>query len=168
MERVGNLGDSGKWVCGISQYVNFDKRPLIVYSFGVSEDSSFEAELIDRTAAHVYAFDYLVDTMGPEITSQATSKVKFSKIGLGGHDQTVDGNHFMTLPSIMSGLGHDYVDILKMDVEGAEFDALDQLMETYNGSSLPFGQMMVEFHLWAAPQNIRDLVTWWERLESLG
>ncbi|KAH3916393.1 hypothetical protein HBI56_044930 [Parastagonospora nodorum] len=168
MERVGSFGDGGKWICGISQYAAFKERPIVVYSFGVDEDSSFEAELVDRTSAHVYAFDYSVDNMGPEITNGSKVNVKFSKIGLGGSDETVDGNRFMTLPSIMSELGHDYVDILKMDVEGAEFDALDVLMETYNGSSLPFGQLMIEFHLWAAPQNIRDLVAWWERLESFG
>lgn len=168
MERVGSFGDGGKWICGMSQYAAFEERPLVVYSFGVDEDSSFEAELVDRTSAYVYAFDYTVDDMGPEITNGSKTNVKFSKIGLGGSDQTVDGNRFMTLPSIMSELGHDYVDILKMDVEGAEFDALDVLMETYNGSSLPFGQLMIEFHLWAAPQNIRDLVAWWERLENFG
>jgi len=168
MERLGNFGDGGKWICGISQYAAFEERPLIVYSFGVDEDSSFEAELVDRTSAYIYAFDYSVDNMGPEVANGTKSNVKFSKIGLGGHDETIDGNQFMTLPSIMSELGHDYVDILKMDIEGAEFDALDVLMETYNGSNLPFGQIMIEFHLWAAPQNIRDLVAWWERLERFG
>jgi FkbM family methyltransferase len=137
MERVGHFGDGGKWICVIFQYAAFDERPLIVYSFGVDEDSSFEAELVDRTSAHIYAFDYSVDNMGPKVTNGTNSKVKFSRIGLGGCDETVDSNHFMTLPSIMSELGHDYVNILKIDVEGAEFDALDVLIETYNGSSLP-------------------------------
>lgn len=42
MERVGRLGDGGKWVCGMSQYVNFPAdRPCIIYSFGVRDESSF-------------------------------------------------------------------------------------------------------------------------------
>lgn len=42
MERVGRMGDGGKWVCGMSQYVNFPKnRECVIYSFGVRDESSF-------------------------------------------------------------------------------------------------------------------------------
>lgn len=33
IERIGRMGDGGKWICGLSQYEKSDK-PCIVYSFG--------------------------------------------------------------------------------------------------------------------------------------
>lgn len=42
MERIGRMGDGGKWVCGMSQYVNYPKgRDCVIYSFGVRDESSF-------------------------------------------------------------------------------------------------------------------------------
>lgn len=36
------MGDGGKWVCGMSRYVNFPAdRQCIIYSFGVRDESSF-------------------------------------------------------------------------------------------------------------------------------
>ncbi|OJD33866.1 methyltransferase domain protein [Diplodia corticola] len=168
MERIGSLGDGGKWICGTSQYSKVESCPLIVYSFGVGTDSSFEAELINMTNAQVYAFDYSVERIGPQIAEKDSSRVQFMKIGLGDQDALVDGQRFLTLQSIISAFGHQYIDILKMDIEGAEFKALDAFMETYKGKDLPVGQILIEIHLWAAPQNVRDLVKWWKKLEAFG
>lgn len=33
VERIGRMGDGGKWVCGMSQYEK-NKGPFIIYSFG--------------------------------------------------------------------------------------------------------------------------------------
>ncbi|GKT41446.1 uncharacterized protein ColSpa_01627 [Colletotrichum spaethianum] len=45
MERVGRMGDGGKWVCGMSRYVHFPKdRECVIYSFGVRDESSFGKE----------------------------------------------------------------------------------------------------------------------------
>lgn len=61
LERVGTLGDGGKIVCGMTRYErecpgpssdSNSARELIVYSFGVSDDSSFEAELLQRRLAY--------------------------------------------------------------------------------------------------------------------
>ncbi len=50
MERVGRMGDGGKWVCGMSRYEALSrKRPCTLYSFGVRDESSFENELLSRT-----------------------------------------------------------------------------------------------------------------------
>lgn len=34
VERIGRMGDGGKWVCGMSRYEK-NQRPLIIYSFGM-------------------------------------------------------------------------------------------------------------------------------------
>lgn len=42
MERVGRMGDGGKWVCGMTRYDDFpEDRECIIYSFGVRDESSF-------------------------------------------------------------------------------------------------------------------------------
>ena len=41
MERVGRMGDGGKWVCGMSRYEQLAPKKCIVYSFGVQTESSF-------------------------------------------------------------------------------------------------------------------------------
>lgn len=33
-----------------------------------------------------------------------------------------------TLRSVMSGLGHEHIDVLKMDIEGSEFKVIENLM----------------------------------------
>jgi hypothetical protein len=42
MERIGRLGDGGKWVCGMSLYEEIPaEKPCVTYSFGVQTESSF-------------------------------------------------------------------------------------------------------------------------------
>ena len=42
MERIGRMGDGGKWVCGMSLYENIPvEKPCVIYSFGVQTESSF-------------------------------------------------------------------------------------------------------------------------------
>lgn len=47
-----------------------------------------------------------------------------------------------TLETLMKNNGHRYIDILKMDIEDAEFDILTQLLNTYN--DLPTDFFMIE------------------------
>jgi len=64
---------------------------------------------------------------------------------------------------------HDYIDILKVDVEGAEFDALSKLMDDFATQDLPVGQLAVEMHL-EDPEhwNFDKVSNFMERLESFG
>ena len=46
VSRIGNLGDGGKFVCAVDRVI---ERPnCVIYSLGVSGDSSFEASLLSR------------------------------------------------------------------------------------------------------------------------
>lgn len=62
--------------------------------------------------------------------------------------------------------GHNFIDILKVDIEGSEFDVLGALLDAYKGRPLPFGQLQIEIHLWG--KNFESFLTWWERLEEAG
>ena len=70
IQRVGRLGDGGKWVCGMSLYESREARfapaitqhktrirsETIIYSFGVNDESTFEAEMLSRIpSAHSHA-----------------------------------------------------------------------------------------------------------------
>ena len=46
------------------------------------------------------------------------------------------------LPTIMRDLGHDRIDLVKMDIEGAEFSVLDDLVD----NNVLASQLLVEFH----------------------
>jgi len=49
MERIGRLGDGGKWVCGMSLYEDIpQEKPCVIYSFGVQTESSFGKSLTFR------------------------------------------------------------------------------------------------------------------------
>ncbi|CAI5495852.1 unnamed protein product [Closterium sp. Naga37s-1] len=50
----------------------------------------------------------------------------------------------LRLPTFMCGNGHGFVDVLKMDVEGVEFDVCDAWLRMK--TPLPFGQILIEFH----------------------
>ena len=85
VQRVGNFGDGGKWVCGLrlleaakeeEEGAEGDEhpkshRPCVVYSFGVATESSFEEELLRRTDCEIWAFDGSVDKMGQGIEPDA-------------------------------------------------------------------------------------------------
>jgi hypothetical protein len=46
--------------------------------------------------------------------------------------------------------GHTHIDLLKIDIEGWEFETLANLLKPYidSGKPLPFGQLSMEIHLW--------------------
>lgn len=62
-------------------------------------------------------------------------------------------------------------DILKMDIEFAEFEALDGLSDDFpasQGYELPIGQLMIEIHLFKGRIDSKAYLQWWERLEVRG
>ncbi|CBX98427.1 hypothetical protein LEMA_P098360.1 [Plenodomus lingam JN3] len=205
IQRIGRLGDGGKWVCGMSVYESLpvpEKRPglspsqapvyapqdgLVVYSFGINAESSFEAELLERVpSARIWGYDFSVDAWGPQIKPEYRPRTYFKKVGLGKTDQHDSSPPFWTLPSLMKENAHSYIDILKIDIEGSEYDALDTMMDAFENTRsaagngiMPIGQVMIELHLGdgvhlegttegGAAVDFHRFQTWWERLEKMG
>ena len=78
-QRVGRLGDGGKWVCGLKS--NLLQTPgCLVYSLGSAGDTSFEEIIINKTACEVHTFD---PTLSPEMETavQSKDKLHFYPIG---------------------------------------------------------------------------------------
>lgn len=141
----------------------------IVYSCGIGEDVSFDMDIIKRYGCKVFAFDptpmakkYIESNIKnekfvflPYAIAASDKEIKFHiyKKGVGNSDGS--GSEFeqskkieentiyvqgKTINSIMRELGHDHVDLLKLDIEGSEYDILPELVE------LDIKQMVVEFH----------------------
>lgn len=182
IQRVGRLGDGGKWVCGMSLYEakptpaishsSGDKQPeTIIYSFGVNDESTFEAEMLARIpSAQIYAYDFSVTKFGPQLSPAYSARAHFKQVGLGHQDEIYRNPQFFTLRSLMEQNEHTYIDILKIDIEGSEYGALDAFMNSCEQSGvLPIGQVLIELHLVDDKHvNFETFRRWWERLEGFG
>jgi len=115
LQRVGQLGDGGKWVCRIEELQK--KKPCVIYSFGVRDDISFEMESWNRTGCVVYAFDPTVEGLPEAIANNLSFPIIYHKEALGpvsGPTKT-----FMLVRSlydIMRHYGHDFIDVLKVEI----------------------------------------------------
>lgn len=181
LERIGRLGDGGKWVCGMSRYEILTPGPstqgstdksMVVYSFGVEHDSSFEAALLRRLNVEIWGFDYSVDGWAKEVPSN--SRTHFTKAAISGKTDRDQSPPQLAVRDIMADNGHHFVNLMKMDIEGAEFQALSALMDSAQEMGqhvLPIGQLLIELHITSrddCPQTARELVEWFQRLESFG
>lgn len=141
-------------------------RPgAVVYSFGLELDISFDLELIDRTGAMVFGFDPTPRSIAYVKQQALPVGFELREYGVGDHDGVVTFHapenpehisHSMVarkgaathefpikrLSTIMREHGHRRLDVLKMDVEGAEYDVLDQLI----AQKLDIDQLLIEFH----------------------
>ncbi|KAK1221833.1 hypothetical protein PQX77_015332 [Marasmius sp. AFHP31] len=187
IQRLGALGDGGKWVCGITRLET--KRDCVVYSFGINYESSFEAEILRNTEhCQIWGYDFSVKSFGPEIPRNQRQRTHFHPYKLGGSDQKAVGKEppMYTLGSLMrlNGTvctnlsrrqvayvlltGHEHIDILKVDIESWEFDLLTTLIKSYRDAEmpLPFGQLQLEIHAWN--KSFEEYLKWWEMLEEAG
>ncbi|KAI0055268.1 hypothetical protein BV25DRAFT_1833324 [Artomyces pyxidatus] len=199
IERVGALGDGGKWVCGLSRLRH--KEDCVIYSVGSPADASFEAEVLARTEfCQLFLYDPSSSSAPRALTRQdnldlapedvedgpwdAHGRVHFKRWGVAGWEAhgPDDKVKLYTLQSLMKANGHTHIDLLKVDLEGWEFDALSTFVaaQSPNGlppyttaapvpedvPMLPVGQMLLELHLWGRP--FPDLLHWWTVLERAG
>jgi FkbM family methyltransferase len=140
----------------------------IVYSFGLGEDVSFDLALIERTSCQVFGFDPTPRSIAWVKAQALPAGFHVRELGIAAHDGQASFappknpahiSHSMVAPSatsaenglsfevrrlstIMRELGHERVDLLKMDVEGAEYDVLEDLLQSQQRPR----QILVEFH----------------------
>ncbi|KAH9971006.1 methyltransferase domain-containing protein [Lactifluus volemus] len=172
VERIGQRGDGGKWVCGIDRVARQDK--CVIYSFGVNDDSSYESTLLKRApGCEIWGYDYSVHGWGRQINDDPdlSKRAHFQPWALGGTDNHTDQDFFKywKLDSLMKHNGHTFIDILKIDVEGAEFDALAAFFKAFADEDvLPIGQLQLEIHASANRANFEYFNRWWAALEAAG
>lgn len=143
----------------------------VVYSLGIGQDIGFEAGLIDEFGAEVHAFDPtpssidLCERMQPpagfrfhpwaitavdgsirfyprERRDGSASTEMYTTVAEAGVARDAIDVPTFTLQSVARKLGHTRIDLLKMDIEGAEYEVLEGLLD----SPLLPTQLLVEFH----------------------
>lgn len=136
----------------------------------------------------IWGYDFSVKSFGPEIASESLHRTHFKAYGLAGQDKhgPEDKNPMYTLESLMKMNSklltlhspgalindlfpdHNFIDILKIDIESWEFETLATFVKSYRDRSLPlpFGQLQLEIHAWQ--KSFEDVLGWWEMLEEAG
>ena len=139
----------------------------VVYSFGIGEDISFDKHLIDAYDCTVHGFDPTPSSIKWINLYTTPDKFIFHDYGI----DTVNGVKTFFLPknedfvsasiyqtnklktkgikvkmqnleTICSELKHNSIDVLKMDIEGSEYDIIPYLLNM----NLPIDQLLIEFH----------------------
>ncbi|CAF4563524.1 unnamed protein product [Rotaria socialis] len=129
------MGDGGKWVCDPYQLkFRFD---CLVYSVGSNGDFGFETDM-KKTMPHceIHTFDQNEYTCPNDICT-------FHRITFGNGTHP---NGSKSWGAIIKELNHDKrkVDILKIDIEGAEYSVFPAIL-TSAANSVP-QQILVELH----------------------
>lgn len=112
--RTGDMSDGA--------YVMLDdfKEDGVAYSFGIGNDISWDEWIIGKGYS-VYAFDHTIDSLPHE-----NSKIKWLKMGIQGHDD--EENRMISLNTVFDRYTSESGNtIVKMDIEGYEWEALETL-----------------------------------------
>lgn len=149
----------------------------IVYSVGIGEDASFDIELARITGCTVHAFDptpralaYMDGLQNPAIVphpyglwnEDGTIPLFLPRndehVSLSVVDRFDTGRSFelpmRTLESAMRECGHESIDLLKMDIEGAEVEVLDSMIS----SGIRPRVLAVEFERIESPRKTLDRI----------
>lgn len=154
----------------------------VIYSFGSNGDVTFEEALVGLTNAQcqVHVFDF---TLSPDLAQKVRSVngVTLHEYGIGAEDKhvvepyqfgawAVNEYDIKCLSTIMTELGHSWIDVLKMDVEGAEYDVLNAVMSHFGslGLPVPITQAQIEFHHWPEHPSAHQLLHTLTAVEKAG
>ncbi|KAH9026981.1 hypothetical protein EDB85DRAFT_1868608, partial [Lactarius pseudohatsudake] len=146
LKRVGVLGDGGRGRCGMGR--NAKQEKCVIYSFGASISSlAVGEEADDRSRTGIWGHDYSVNSWGPEITGdpELRDRAHFKTFALGGPRA---GRTTTTTIRPRGISGRRFIEILKIDIDGGEFDALTAFLSARaaEGSVRPVGQLQFEIH----------------------
>ena len=141
----------------------------VVYSFGVGANVDWDLEMIDQFGVHVHAFDPTPESIVWVAQQQLPREFHFHDYGIAAFDgamsfyppkkpgrinysqdkrkfnhsgQAQVSGQVYRLSTIVSRLKHSHIDVLKIDVEGTEFDCLPEILN----SGIEIGQLLVEVH----------------------
>ncbi len=140
----------------------------IIYSVGIGDDISFDVSMIQSYGLSVlFGFDPTPTAISWLSGQRVPNQFRLFQYAIADYDGTAklfphDNPEFVahsltprsatasqavevqvrTLRTVMRELGHDHIDLLKMDIEGAEYAVIDNLID----ESVDIRQLLVEFH----------------------
>jgi hypothetical protein len=157
--RVGAPFDGGKWIRNSPVVPD----SAVVYSFGIGDNISFDMDMAGLLGCRVYMFDpspSVVSRFKTFRPGQACGRgvMFYQATGLGPvsampgreWDLIIEGKpcKVESLANLARSLRHNRVDVIKIDIEGGEMAALQQILASQTLDSLRVKQLLVEFHLW--------------------
>lgn len=138
-ERIGEIFDGGKWLCNVDR-LERDKS-CIIYSFGSNGLVEFETDIRRKTNCVIHIFDPTVSL------KNLPDGIFFHPWCLSGEDGecVIGGNTFKSrsLATIIQELGHKRINLLKIDIDGYEWEVIDKLDEDHLNL---VDEMSIEFH----------------------
>lgn len=158
-------------------------RDSIIYSLGVLNETSFDEAISRRFGCNVHLFDPSIIATR-HIKKLNNPKFLFQQIGIWNNDVELEfstpvyggspsmmfehpGRKFVaqckTLPNVMKSLSHKNIDVLKLDVEGAERTILSHALDN---NILP-EQVIVEFERDKSTKRVEDLLAFFNEVDSL-
>lgn len=180
-EYLGDPIDGGWPVVGKLIHSN-----SVVYSFGVGENISWDEKMIERYNVSIFSFDPSPDSIDylakKELKnfyhhnlalSNIDTHTQFyinrnnpagcSLIKRPEHDEVLSVK-CNTLFTIMHKLGHKKIDVLKIDIEGGEYDVIDNILE----EEIEIHQLLIEFHHKKAHFTVDDTQKAIKKLRNAG
>ena len=147
---------------------NSINKDSIIYSIGIGEDVSFDLEIIEKYRCKVFAFDPTPKSVNWVNKNVSNNNFNFSPIGISKekgsrlfylpkNDKYVSGSlekistvnedlavelEFDTLKNQLIKNNHKKIDLLKMDIEGSEYEVIDSILN----EKIEIDQILVEFH----------------------
>jgi Na+-transporting methylmalonyl-CoA/oxaloacetate decarboxylase gamma subunit len=136
--RIGGSNDGGKWICG--EFFPRDTSSVVV-SIGSNGDFSFEQAVLKHTnnKAQIYTFDCTGTWKPPH------AQIHLYPWCLSREDHIYQGRIYKSWQTILKDLKLEKVDLLKMDIEGYEWNSLPFMLEHPEQSKLP-RQISLELH----------------------
>lgn len=140
----------------------------IVYSFGIGTDITFDLKCIKKHHCHVFGFDPTPKSIDWIASRELTDNFHFFDYGISSEtgfmnfflptrprgtsgsmilNPIVTADKTISVPmksfdDITKELGHNHVDLVKMDIEGSEYEVLDSILN----SKVTVDQLLIEFH----------------------
>lgn len=140
----------------------------IVYSIGIGKDISFDLKIMENHNSLIFGFDptpksidfissqnlsnrFIFSNVGISMKSGIeTFYLPISEKGISGsllNTSAVDVNRAIlvemkSFEDIYKDLQHDHIDVIKIDIEGAEYEILEAIIN----SDIQIDQILVEFH----------------------
>ncbi len=162
------------------EYINSES---IVYSFGIGQDISFDTALIQKFNCKVYGFDPTPKSIEWVKEKGDIPRFNFTPIGISNKNGELSfflpqNEHHVSgslvdnavtswdnaikvpvkdLKTIVGELGHKCIDVLKMDIEGAEYEVIPDILKL----GIEIKQILIEFHHRLYPngnQKTRDVI----------
>lgn len=140
----------------------------IIYSFGIGEDISFDESLIQEFDCKIYGFDPTPKSIKWIENRKTSPNFIFSPYGINSvsgmvdfllpknenyvsgsieHQINVNENKKISVPmksleDIVKDLKHNKIDVLKIDIEGSEYNIIQSIVE----APVEITQILIEIH----------------------